>query len=124
MDCEADELQLSRAIYNIALNSRQALHNNGAVKVSAHNVTRAENKGFIVQNRKYVKVMISDNGKGILPEHKEKIFNTYFTTRRKSNGLGLSFVKSRFRDHGGHIIVDSVKERGSTFTIYLSASEV
>ena len=60
-----------------------------------------------------------DNGCGVPPEARAKLFSPFFTTREKGTGLGLAFVAEIARDHGGAVAVDSELGRGSTFTITL-----
>jgi nitrogen fixation/metabolism regulation signal transduction histidine kinase len=62
---------------------------------------------------------IGDNGPGIAPEHRARIFEPYFTTRREGTGLGLAMVKNVVLLHGGDIAVDSTPGAGTTFIIRL-----
>jgi CheY-like chemotaxis protein len=63
-----------------------------------------------------------DHGNGISKGHLSKIFDPYFTTKKRGSGLGLSTSYSIVRSHGGHITVESHLGVGTTFTIYLPAS--
>ena len=69
-----------------------------------------------------VVLTFSDNGPGIPPENKNKVFEPYFTTRRGGTGLGLAMVKSIVLLHGGTIEVSSREGEGAIFTIMLPAS--
>ena len=60
----------------------------------------------------------------ILQEHLQKIFDPYFTTKLKGSGLGLATAYSIVKKHGGHITVDSEIGAGTTFHIYLPASQM
>lgn len=62
---------------------------------------------------------VGDNGPGILPEHRARIFEPYFTTRREGTGLGLAMVKNVVLLHGGDIAVESTVGAGTTFVIRL-----
>jgi CheY-like chemotaxis protein len=74
---------------------------------------------------KYVLLSVSDSGEGMDEEIQEHIFEPFFTTKAKGRGagLGLASVYGTIRGHGGYIAVDSVKGRGTTFSIYLPATE-
>ena len=73
---------------------------------------------------KNVHVEISDTGKGIPPEHIERIFDPGFTTKERGEGtgLGLSISRSIIEKHHGKIMVDSEIGKGSTFRIVLPIS--
>lgn len=68
-----------------------------------------------------IRVVISDNGLGISPENLKRIFDPFFTTKGagRGTGLGLSICHRVIKQHGGHIMVDSLKDQGTTFTIVL-----
>lgn len=61
-------------------------------------------------------------GEGISPEYRDRIFDPYFTTKERGNGLGLSTSYTTLKRHGGHIAVDSPPGNGATFSIFLPAS--
>jgi len=75
-----------------------------------------------LQEGKYVKICIKDQGKGIPKEYLTKIFDPYFTTKKTGNGLGLATSYSIIKKHNGFIAVDSQEGFGTTFTLYLPAS--
>lgn len=66
-----------------------------------------------------MQVEISDTGKGIAPDMKEKIFIPYFSTKAKGDGLGLAIVHNVVTAHGGHVHVKDNYPKGSTFVIDL-----
>ena len=76
---------------------------------------------------KWIEISVSDNGKGIEPEHLDQVFEPFFTTKQDANagsegfGLGLAICKQIVETMGGRIAVDSTPSVGSTFTIQLSA---
>jgi signal transduction histidine kinase len=72
----------------------------------------------ITNDRKSVFIAVEDNGKGIDPGLKDKIFVPNFTTKSSGTGLGLAFVKQAIENAGGSIEYKSFAERGTTF--YLS----
>jgi CheY-like chemotaxis protein len=71
---------------------------------------------------KYLKLRIGDRGVGIPEEHLPKVFDPYFTTKEKGEGLGLATTYSIIRHHHGHISVESAVGAGTTITLYLPAS--
>jgi hypothetical protein len=72
---------------------------------------------------RYIQLTIADNGRGIPPEIRSRIFEPYFTTKSTGNGLGLATVHSIVRKHQGQIEVDSAVGKGTTFTLWLPAAE-
>ncbi|MHC1782785.1 MAG: ATP-binding protein [Anaerolineaceae bacterium] len=73
------------------------------------------------QSGSEIRVVISDNGVGIPPENLKRIFDPFFTTKGagRGTGLGLSICHRIIKQHGGHILVDSLKDQGTTFSIFL-----
>lgn len=125
---ELDEGQMSQVIQNLIINARQSMPQGGVIRISLDNVTsnrRQENIALYSDQDKddFVMISIQDDGVGIPHENLEKIFDPYFTTKGKNAGLGLSITYSIVTRHNGHITVKSEEGRGSTFTIYLPASE-
>ena len=62
-----------------------------------------------------------DDGPGVPPELREKIFTPFFTTREKGTGLGLAFVREIVREHGGDVTVGDAPGGGAVFRIDLPA---
>lgn len=108
----ADEGQLRRALLNIARNAvgaatRAHPDGGGQVYLRAHRVGEA------------VQIEVADNGAGVEPALREKIFAPFFTTREKGTGLGLAFVRDIVRAHGSEIHVDNVPAGGALFWFQL-----
>jgi PAS domain S-box-containing protein len=120
---EADEGQISQAIHNLLLNAQQAMPSGGTVEVRCENVALHDETAIPLPDGRYVKIAIEDHGIGIPEEHLLKIFDPYFTTKQKGNGLGLATAYSIVKRHSGHISVESRLGVATTFTIYLPASE-
>ncbi|MBF0557639.1 MAG: PAS domain S-box protein [Nitrospirae bacterium] len=121
---EADEGQIGQVIQNIVLNADQAMPMGGAIVITAKNVRTPERglpKGL--EAGKYVEISVQDHGIGIPEHYMRKIFDPYFTTKEKGTGLGLATSYSIIRNHGGLIDVTSVPGKGTTFSIYLPATE-
>ena len=121
---EADEGQITQVIQNIVLNADQAMPEGGLVTIMVKNVkVIGKTPSLDLPKGRYVAIVIKDNGIGILEEHCAKIFDPYFTTKEKGSGLGLATSYSIIRNHGGLINVNSKVGKGSTFYIYLPASD-
>jgi two-component system NtrC family sensor kinase len=105
VDCYAG--QLNQVWMNLLVNAAQASNPHGAVSVE----TRLEGGRVVVK--------VSDNGRGIAPEHLDKIFDPFFTTKPvgEGTGLGLSISYGIVERHGGSIGVESVPGAGTTFTV-------
>ena len=105
--CYPDEL--NQVWTNIVHNALQAMDNKGTLKVA------------IFQRDNYAVVSISDSGKGIPDDIKEKIFTPFFTTKGagEGSGLGLDIVNKIIEKHDGKIEVESEVGKGTTFLIFL-----
>lgn len=101
---------LHQALLNLALNACQAMPTGGTLRLAARRVTAG------------IELTVEDTGTGIAPEHLEKIFNLYFTTKPEGSGIGLALVYRTISLHDGEITVQSVPGRGTTFTIVLPAA--
>lgn len=119
---DADEGQLSQVVNNLLINARQAMPQGGIVNLSAENRDVGTDLPTLTPGR-YVLISVVDQGMGIPAEHLPRVFDPYFTTKQTGSGLGLSTTHSIVRNHGGHIRVESVVGRGTSFFIYLPASQ-
>jgi len=121
--CDVDRGQLYQALSNLALNGQQATPEGGKLVVRAVNWPEGQPVPFGLEEGRYVKVSIRDEGMGIPPSVLPRIFDPFFTTKEHGNGLGLAMVHSVISQHGGQVDVTSAIGRGTTFSIYLPASE-
>lgn len=121
---EVDEEQIRQVINNLVINADQAMPEGGMIEVTADNVSLALDQVILLKAGDYVRVMLKDHGIGIPKEFISKIYEPYFTTKQKGSGLGLTVAYSVLRNHGGSMTVDSVVGVGSTFTLYLPASQM
>jgi len=74
--------------------------------------------GRAVRDRQ-VEIVIEDTGAGVAPEHLDKVFNLYFTTRPGGSGIGLSMVYRTVQLHDGEIEVQSSPGKGTAFRVTL-----
>ena len=121
---EIDAGQISQVIANLVVNADQAMPNGGTIYVSCDNFCYDVNDVLIpdLAPGDYVRVRIRDEGVGIPEKYLKRIFDPYFTTKPKGNGLGLATAYSIIKNHNGLMTVESRVHLGSTFTIYLPAA--
>ncbi len=118
------ETQLSRVFMNLIKNAQDAMSDNGVITIKSEVVTlrRPLNGYSSIEKGDYIKLDISDTGKGIPPEILDKIFKPFFTTKNMDNklgsGLGLSIVREIIKDHKGYIVIKSEVGKGTTFSLY------
>jgi PAS domain S-box-containing protein len=120
---EVDEGQLSQVTQNLVINASQAMPSGGILTIHASNVNLAPHNLLTLPAGRYIKLAFHDEGAGIPQEHITKIFDPYFSSKQTGSGLGLTIAYSIIKKHDGIITVDSEPGKGSTFIIYLPASD-
>jgi PAS domain S-box-containing protein len=123
-----DPTQVHQILLNLCVNSRDAMPKGGDLTVSVENCVLDEQYAAMNVDAKaenYVVVNVTDSGTGIPREHLDKIFEPFFTTKElnKGTGLGLSTVLAIVKSHGGFVNVYSELGKGTTFKVYLPATE-
>jgi len=106
---EHDPNQINQVLLNLLLNAVQSMESAGTVRVSLDTDAPAE----------YALITVTDEGKGIPPEHIKNIFRPFFTTKGHGTGLGLSLARRTVEAHGGKIEVTSEVGKGACFVINL-----
>jgi PAS domain S-box-containing protein len=119
--CGFDKNQIGQVIDNLIINAQQAMPNGGSIEVSAQNISSSEAGQVVLEAGHYVKLSFKDQGVGIPKEFLAQIFDPYYSTKSKGQGLGLSTCYSIMNRHGGSIDVSSAPGKGSSFHIYLPA---
>jgi PAS domain S-box-containing protein len=124
-----DPTQLHQILLNLCVNARDAMPNGGTLAIGVENCVFDEQYAAMNLQTKpgsYVCISATDTGTGIPPEILDKIFDPFFTTKElnKGTGLGLSTVMAIVKSHEGTINVYSEPGKGTTFKIYLAASEL
>jgi two-component system, NtrC family, sensor histidine kinase HydH len=104
-----DRDQISQAILNLLLNSLESINEGGKIRVRLGKKDSSPS----------LQVAISDTGRGIPQEDLGKVFEPFFSTKRKGTGLGLAIVHQIVASHGGDITVESQEGMGTTFRITL-----
>jgi len=120
---EADESQISQVMSNLVINACQAMPTGGVLEIEARNTAVEEHGLLPLTSGRYVQILVKDHGMGIPAEYLPKIFDPYFSTKSKGNGLGLAVVFSIIKRHGGLVQASSKLGQGSVFTIYLPTAE-
>ncbi|MCP5102525.1 MAG: PAS domain S-box protein [bacterium] len=120
---EVDKGQISQVIQNLILNADQAMPGGGVIEVKAENVSLKNRQVALLKKGKYIKISIKDRGIGIEEKLLQKIFDPYFSTKKKGSGLGLAIVYSIVRKHNGAVTVESALGEGTVVNIYLPAAE-
>ncbi|MCI0529983.1 MAG: PAS domain S-box protein, partial [Nitrospira sp.] len=120
---EVDMGQMSQVIQNLIINAIEAMPEGGIIWVQAENITVGAELAIPLPEKNYIKISIQDQGTGIPRESLPKVFDPYFTTKPKRGGLGLAITYSIIKKHDGYITVESEPGIGTTFYIYLPASQ-
>jgi PAS domain S-box-containing protein len=120
---EVDSGQIQQVIGNLLINADQAMPAGGVITLGTENVWLRNGDAGSLPPGKYVKITVADQGVGISPENLPKIFDPYFTTKDTGSGLGLATVYAIIKNHTGSIQVESRPGLGTTFTIFLPATE-
>ena len=123
---EIDRGQIEQVLLNIYVNAWQAMPGGGELFVETKNVYLDENsvKTTNMIPGDYVAVSVRDTGIGMDAAVQQKIFDPFFTTKEmgRGTGLGLASAYGIIKSHGGFIEVQSKKNKGSTFWLYLPRS--
>jgi signal transduction histidine kinase len=106
-EIEHDSDQMHQVLLNLLLNAIQAIDGTGRITVEIE----ARGQSAVI--------IVSDSGRGILPEHLPNIFRPFYTTKGNGTGLGLSLARRIVEEHHGHIEVTSTVGKGSRFVVSL-----
>jgi PAS domain S-box-containing protein len=124
---KVDQGQIEQVLINLFLNAGYAMPDGGDIYIQTENVFLSEDycKPFEVGGGNYVKTSVTDMGVGINSDIIERIFEPFFTTKDvgKGTGLGLASAYGIIRNHNGIIRVYSEIGHGTTFNLYLPASD-
>ena len=113
-----DPYQLRQVFVNVIANAVDASQENSQVLISTELVSpQADGDGQAPKN--YARITIADHGKGMDKATRDRIFEPFFSTKKRGTGLGLAIVKQIVEQHGGRISVNSEPGKGSRFNIDL-----
>jgi PAS domain S-box-containing protein len=110
-----DPVQIHQVLVNLCTNSAEAIgRDHGTLLIKLKKMEYQP-----VNDRSWVQLVVEDNGCGMDPDLRERIFDPYFTTKEKGHGtgMGLALVHSIVSRHRGKIEVESEEGSGTTFTI-------
>ena len=121
---QGDPAQMEQVALNLAMNARDAMPDGGRLTLSAE---AADLDAAACAGRpkaklgRYAVLSVSDTGRGVPEDIRERIFEPFFTTKPKGKGtgMGLPMVYGIARNHGGWVEVESAVGHGSTFRVYL-----
>jgi CheY-like chemotaxis protein len=119
---EVDPGQINQVVNNLVINADQAMTEGGTIIVAAENIELQEEEIIGLSAGEYIRFSVKDEGPGISPEVEPRLFEPYFTTKEKGNGLGLASCYSIIRNHDGTITAQSQTGAGAQFTVWLPAS--
>lgn len=124
---DVDQGQMEQVLLNLLVNAQQAMPGGGDIYIKTENADLDETSTgpYLARPGKYVKISITDTGGGIKEDIKDRIFEPFFTTKERGigTGLGLASVHGIINNHGGFITVESEMGKGSTFNIFLPATD-
>ena len=119
---KADPAQIQQVIMNLAINAKDAMPDGGVMRIETRMAggEAGISEGISFEGD-FVKLSVSDTGRGIEKELQDRVFDPFFTTKEtgKGTGLGLYIVHSIVTNHGGYISLYSEPGRGTVFNIYL-----
>ncbi len=113
-----DAYQLRQVFVNVIANAIDASPETASVRISTE-LLNVDGDGDGQQTKKYARITIADNGKGMDKATRDRIFEPFFSTKKRGTGLGLAIVKQIVEQHGGKISVASELGKGARFRIDL-----
>jgi len=112
-----DADQLRQVFVNVIANAVDASQENAAVRIATERLSLDGHEGHAPKS--YARITIADRGKGMDEATRDRIFEPFFSTKKRGTGLGLAIVKQIVEQHGGRISVASEVGKGSKFIIDL-----
>lgn len=120
----ADRGELERAVVNLAVNARDAMHGAGTLTIETRNALLDQDYAEQYEEvtpGEYVLLAVTDTGGGMPPEIMQRVFEPFFTTKEvgQGSGLGLSMVYGFVKQSGGHVSIYSRVGHGTSVKLYL-----
>ncbi|MFH1498934.1 MAG: ATP-binding protein [Verrucomicrobiota bacterium] len=124
---EASEDELAQVVRNLVANAREAMPSGGTLTLLADNTVLGQEHGPEYPTGEYVRFSIVDQGGGIAPDHIDRVFDPYFSTKRrgteKGMGLGLTICHAVVQKHGGILSITASEDgAGTAVHCYLPAA--
>ena len=119
-----DRMQIEQVVRNLVVNAVQAMPDGGTLRVALHNEVLSAGAKSALAAGPYVKLSVIDSGEGIAGDVLPRIFDPYFSTRKTGSGMGLATVYSILTKHAGCVEVESKVGQGTTFNLWLPATDV
>ncbi|WP_417389785.1 two-component system sensor histidine kinase NtrB [Gimesia sp.] len=107
---KADPVHMDQVLLNLALNALQAMPDGGTLSIG------------LQKEGEWLRIKVTDTGRGIPVEYRDRIFDPYFTTRNEGTGMGLALCEKIVRQHDGTIDLKTGAE-GTTFSVILPIDE-
>ena len=104
-----DGEQIRRVLVNLIDNAVEAMEQRGVIEIAAKYDSATE----------VLRITVADNGPGIPPEHRDRLFSPQHSTKDRGSGLGLAIVRRIVAEHGGEIVVSDNHPHGARFTVEL-----
>lgn len=124
---EVDRVQIGQLLLSLYMNAADAMPDGGDVYLQSENVVldESQTKPHDAKPGRFVKISVTDSGMGLSQEARQRVFEPFFSAYRPTRyeGLGLAAVYGTVKSHQGIINVYSEKNHGTTFSIYLPASQ-
>ncbi len=123
---QADLSQMVQVLLNLCINATEAITGNGRIHIHADNVNVPDDvprQQPQLPPGRYVLLSVHDDGRGIDPAIRDRIFEPFFSTKQQGRGLGLAAVHGLVKSHGGAVVVTSQPGEGTTFDVYVPATE-
>ena len=118
-------MQIEQVLLNLCINARDAVRGGGTVRVGLRSVQDVDDTCTSCRKRlerhAFVELSVRDSGTGIAQPVLDRMFEPFFSTKEtgKGSGMGLATVHGIVHEHGGHIVVDTALDLGSTFRVLL-----
>jgi len=127
---DADRTQMAQALESVIENAEAAMPDGGVLKIMVESMEKDADdrlRHADLKKGRYVRISVTDRGRGIRKQDFHRIFDPYFSTRergtQKGMGLGLTIVHSVIRKHEGYIYIESEEGKGTSVFIYLPEYE-
>jgi signal transduction histidine kinase/CheY-like chemotaxis protein len=123
MNIHGSIIHLSKVLMNLVSNAAEAMPNGGRILISTENrdIGGQEGQHGEIKEGSYSVLRVADTGIGIPDEDRDRIFEPFYSKKklgRSGTGLGMAIVWGSVKDHNGYIEMESVKGKGTTFTLY------